>query len=603
MSDSAASLPPHRPQPAAAGGPNRYSARITAPKSQGASQAMLLGTGLTLDDLKKPQVGVGSVWYEGNTCNMHLLDLAAEVKTGLTAAGLVGMRFNTIGVSDGISMGTEGMSYSLQSRDLIADSIETIVAAQWYDGLVTLPGCDKNMPGAVIAMCRLDRPSIMVYGGTIQPGCRPGRTPAAPGGMKNENLVPDAQQNDGAEEEGDKLDIVSAFQSYGQAIAGSITEAERQEIVANSCPGAGACGGMYTANTMACAIEALGLSLPYSSSIPATDPGKVQECRAVGEVLKDCLEADRKPSDLLDKTSFENAVALVTALGGSTNAVLHLLAMAHAANVEFTLDDIAAVSDRTPYLADLKPSGKYVMSDLHAVGGTPAVMKRLIAAGLMDGSRPTVTGKTLAENVADLPDLIEGQQIIRPVDNPIKPTGHLRVLKGNLAPGGAVAKITGKEGLRFSGPARCFNSEEDMLAGLEAGKIQKGDVVVIRHEGPVGGPGMPEMLTPTSAIVGAGLGNDVAMVTDGRFSGGSHGFIVGHVTPEAHVGGPIGLIRDGETVTVDAESNSLTVDLSDEELAQRKADFPLPPPRATRGTLGKYVKLVSDASHGCVTDG
>ncbi|QDT15758.1 dihydroxy-acid dehydratase [Alienimonas californiensis] len=603
MSNSAPSFPPHRPEPAPAGGPNRYSARITAPASQGASQAMLLGTGLSLNDLKKPQVGVGSVWYEGNTCNMHLLDLAAEVKTGLTAAGLVGMRFNTVGVSDGISMGTEGMSYSLQSRDLIADSIETIVAAQWYDGLVTLPGCDKNMPGAVIAMCRLDRPSIMVYGGTIQPGCRPGRTPAAPGGMKNENLVPDAQQNDGATEEGDKLDIVSAFQSYGQAIAGSITEAERQEIVANSCPGAGACGGMYTANTMACAIEALGLSLPYSSSIPATDPGKVQECRAVGEVLKDCLEADRKPSDLLDKTSFENAVALVTALGGSTNAVLHLLAMAHAANVEFTLDDIAAVSERTPYLADLKPSGKYVMSDLHAVGGTPAVIKMLIAAGLMDGSRPTVTGRTLAENVADLPDLIEGQQIIHPVDDPIKPTGHLRILKGNLAPGGAVAKITGKEGLKFSGPARCFNSEEDMLAGLEAGKIQKGDVVVIRHEGPVGGPGMPEMLTPTSAIVGAGLGNDVAMVTDGRFSGGSHGFIVGHVTPEAHVGGPIGLIRDGETVTVDAETNSLSVDLSDEELETRRADFPLPPPRATRGTLGKYVKLVSDASTGCVTDG
>ena len=613
------SLPPHRPEPApesaGGGGPNRYSARITAPKSQGASQAMLLGTGLTPDDLKKPQVGVGSVWYEGNTCNMHLLDLAAEVKTGLTAAGLVGMRFNTIGVSDGISMGTEGMSYSLQSRDLIADSIETIVAAQWYDGLVTLPGCDKNMPGAVIAMCRLDRPSVMVYGGTIQPGCRPGRTPANAGG-----LVPDAQQEDDDDfgfgldapddstgeppvDTGDKLDIVSAFQSYGQALAGSITEEERAEIVAHSCPGAGACGGMYTANTMACAIEALGLSLPYSSSIPATDPAKIQECRAVGAVLKDCLEADRKPSDLLDKTSFENAVALVTALGGSTNAVLHLLAMAHAADVPFTLEDIAAVSERTPYLADLKPSGTFVMSDLHAVGGTPAVMKRLIAAGLMDGSRPTVTGKTLQENVADLPDLTAGQRVIREVDDPIKPTGHLRVLKGNLAPGGAVAKITGKEGLRFTGPARCFDSEEEMLAGLEAGTIQKGDVVVIRHEGPVGGPGMPEMLTPTSAIVGAGLGGDVAMVTDGRFSGGSHGFIVGHVTPEAHLGGPLGLIRDGETVTVDAETNSLTVDLPDDELATRKANAPRHPPRATRGTLGKYVKLVSDASSGCVTDG
>ena len=396
-------MPPNSPPttraPPPAGGPNRYSARITAPKSQGASQAMLLGTGLTPDDLAKPQVGVASCWYEGNTCNMHLNDLAAEVKTGLTAAGLVGMRFNTIGVSDGISMGTEGMSYSLQSRDLIADSIETVVAAQWYDGVVTLPGCDKNMPGAVIAMCRLDRPAVMVYGGTIQPGCRPGRAPAAAGG-----LVPDSQQTpddfgagvDGLDEEvdpGDKLDIVSAFQSYGEHLAGSISEAQRAEIVAHACPGAGACGGMYTANTMACAIEALGLSLPYSSSTPATDPAKVRECRAVGAVIKDCLDADRKPSDLLDKTSFENAVALVTALGGSTNAVLHLLAMAHSAGVKFTLDDIAAVSERTPYLADLKPSGRFVMSDLHAVGGTPAVIKLLIAAGLMDGSRPTVTGK------------------------------------------------------------------------------------------------------------------------------------------------------------------------------------------------------------------
>ena len=605
-------FPPHRPEPApehaGGGGPNRYSARITAPRSQGASQAMLLGAGLTPDDLTKPQVGVASCWYEGNTCNMHLNDLAAEVKTGLTAAGLVGLRFNTIGVSDGISMGTEGMSYSLQSRDLIADSIETVVAAQWYDGVVTLPGCDKNMPGAVIAMCRLDRPSVMVYGGTIQPGCRPGRTPAATGG-----LVPDSQQTpddfgagvtglDEGVDLGDKLDIVSAFQSYGEHLAGTITDEQRAEIVAHACPGAGACGGMYTANTMACAIEALGLSLPYSSSTPATDPAKIQECRAVGAVMGDCLDADRKPSDLLDRASFENAVALVTALGGSTNAVLHLLAMAHAADVPFTLDDIAAVSERTPYLADLKPSGKYVMSDLHAVGGTPAVMKLLISAGLMDGSRPTVTGRTLAENVADLPGLTDGQTVIRPADDPLKATGHLRVLRGNLAPGGAVAKITGKEGLTFSGPARCFDSEEEMLAGLEAGQIVAGDVVVIRHEGPVGGPGMPEMLTPTSAIVGAGLGGSVAMVTDGRFSGGSHGFIVGHVTPEAHVGGPIGLIRDGETVTVDAEANTLAVDLTDEELAKRAAAAPAHPPRATRGTLGKYVRLVSDASTGCVTD-
>ena len=582
-------LAPHRPEPAPAGGPNRYSARITAPKSQGASQAMLLGTGLTPDDLAKPQVGVASCWYEGNTCNMHLNDLAAEVKTGLAAAGLVGMRFNTIGVSDGISMGTEGMSYSLQSRDLIADSIETVVAAQWYDGVVTLPGCDKNMPGAVIAMCRLDRPSLMVYGGTILPGCRPAPAPA-----------PDATQEPG---EAEKLDIVSAFQSYGQHLAGSITEEQRAEIVAHACPGAGACGGMYTANTMACAIEALGLSLPYSSSTPATDPAKLRECRAAGGAMRDCLDADRKPSDLLDRAGFENAVALVTALGGSTNAVLHLLAMAHAAGVEFTLDDVAAVSERTPVLADLKPSGRFVMSDLHAVGGTPAVMKRLIAAGLMDGSRPTVTGRTLQQNVADLPDLADGQEVIRPIDNPIKATGHLRVLRGNLAPGGAVAKITGKEGLRFSGPARCFDSEEEMLAGLEAGKIVKGDVVVIRHEGPVGGPGMPEMLTPTSAIMGAGLGGDVAMLTDGRFSGGSHGFIVGHVTPEAHLGGPIGLIRDGETVTIDAEANTLAVDLPDGELDRRAAAATPHPPRATRGTLGKYVRLVSDASTGCVTDG
>ena len=609
MPTNPARLAPHKPAPDPAGGPNRYSARITAPASQGASQAMLLGTGLTPGDLAKPQVGVASCWYEGNTCNMHLNDLAQEVKTGLTAAGLVGLRFNTIGVSDGISMGTEGMSYSLQSRDLIADSIETVVAAQWYDGVVTLPGCDKNMPGAVIAMCRLDRPSVMVYGGTIQPGCRPGRTPAAAGG-----LVPDSQQTPDdfgagvidADEEantGDKLDIVSAFQSYGEHLAGAITDAQRREILAHACPGAGACGGMYTANTMACAIEALGLSLPYSSSTPATDPLKVQECRAVGAVMKDCLHADRKPSDLLDKVSFENAVALVTALGGSTNAVLHLLAMAHAAGVEFTLEDIARVSEATPYLADLKPSGRFVMSDLHAVGGPPAVIKLLIEAGLMDGSRPTVTGKTLAENVADLPPLTPGQNVIRPVAEPIKPTGHLRVLRGNLAPGGAVAKITGKEGLRFAGPARCFDSEEEMLAGLEAGKIARGDVVVIRHEGPVGGPGMPEMLTPTSAIVGAGLGEHVAMITDGRFSGGSHGFIVGHVTPEAHVGGPIGLIRDGETVTVDAEANTLAVDLPEGELDRRAAAADPHPPRATRGTLGKYVRLVSDASHGCVTDG
>ncbi len=553
---------------------NRYSAHITQPKSQGASQAMLYATGMTSDDMNKAQVGIASMWYEGNSCNMHLLDLAAEVKKGVQDAGLVGMRFNTIGVSDGISMGTDGMSYSLQSRDLIADSIETIMAAQWYDGLIALPGCDKNMPGCLIAMGRLNRPAIMIYGGTIKPGSY----------------------------KGEKLDIVSAFQCYGQFIAGQISDEERAEIVKRSCPGAGACGGMYTANTMATAIEALGMSLPYSASIPAVDDDKKAECHAAGAAMLELLKADIKPRDIMTRAAFENAMVTVMALGGSTNAVLHLIAMARSVDVSLTIDDFQRVSDRIPYLADLKPSGKFVQEDLHSIGGTPAVMKYLLEKGLMDGSCLTVTGKTLAENVADLPGLKAGQTIVATVEEPIKSSGHLRILKGSLAPGGAVAKITGKEGLKFSGPARCYDSEELMLAALERNEIQKGDVVVIRYEGPKGGPGMPEMLTPTSAIMGAGLGSDVAMITDGRFSGGSHGFIVGHVTPEAQEGGPIGLLRDGDVVTIDAESNSLNVDVGSAELEQRREAWNAPPLKATRGTLYKYIKAVKTASEGCVTD-
>ncbi len=553
---------------------NQYSSKITQPKSQGASQAMLYATGMTSEDMNKPQVGIASVWYEGNSCNMHLLDLAAEVKKGVSEAGLVGMRFNTIGVSDGISMGTDGMSYSLQSRDLIADSIETIMAAQWYDAMIALPGCDKNMPGCLIAMGRLNRPSIMVYGGTI----RAGR-------YHNE-----------------KLDIVSAFQCYGQFIAGQISEEERQEIVKRSCPGAGACGGMYTANTMSTAIEAMGMSLPYSASIPAEDPDKKDECHRAGEAILKLLEADIKPRDIMTRAAFENAMVTVMALGGSTNAVLHLIAMARAVDVDLTIDDFQSVSDRIPYLADLKPSGSFVQEDLHSIGGTPAVMKYLLEQGLMDGSCLTVTGNTLAENLESVPGLKEGQTIVRPIDKPIKASGHIRILRGSLAPEGAVAKITGKEGLQFSGPARVFDSEELMLAALEQQQIQKGDVVVIRYEGPQGGPGMPEMLTPTSAIIGAGLGSDVAMLTDGRFSGGSHGFIVGHITPESQVGGPLALVQDGDIITIDAEANQLDIDLSDDELASRKRAWTAPPLKATRGTLYKYIKNVKSASEGCVTD-
>ena len=553
---------------------NKYSSRVTQPKSQGASQAMLYATGLVEEDMHKPQVGIASVWFEGNPCNMHILDLAAKVKEGVTAAGLVGMRFNTIGVSDGISMGTEGMSFSLQSRDLIADSIETMMCGQWYDANISLPGCDKNMPGCLIAMGRLNRPSLLIYGGTIKPGRHDGR----------------------------KLDIVSAFQSYGEFLSGNITEQERSEIVRHACPGAGACGGMYTANTMASAIEVMGMTLPYGASTPAEDPAKLDECYRAGFAIKNLLELDLKPRDIITREALENAMVLVTVLGGSTNAVLHLLAIARAVDVPLCIDDFQRVSDRVPLLADLKPSGKYVMEELHDAGGTPAVIKMLLDAGLLNGNCITVTGKTLAENVAGLPGLKPGQQIVQPLSSPIKATGHIQILRGNLAPEGSVAKITGKEGLVFTGPAKVYDSEEEMLHALERKEIEKGDVIVIRFEGPKGGPGMPEMLTPTSAIVGAGLAKDVALLTDGRFSGGSHGLIVGHVTPEAQEGGPIALVRNGDRITIDAGRNLLTVDLLDAELKARRERWTMPPYKATRGTLAKYIRLVKNASLGCVTD-
>lgn len=554
---------------------NKYSSKITQPRSQGASQAMLYATGMSRDDMNKAQVGISSVWYEGNPCNMHLNKLAENVKEGVQAAGLQPMRFNTIGVSDGISMGTDGMSYSLQSRDIIADSIETVMSAQWYDANISIPGCDKNMPGCLMAMGRLNRPALMIYGGTIRAGCLP--------------LHP-------------KLDIVSAFQCYGEYITGKITDEERQSIVEKSCPGAGACGGMYTANTMASAIEAMGMSLPYSSSIPAEDPAKLGECIAAGKAIKNLLELDLKPRDIMTRAAFENAMVFIMATGGSTNAVLHLIAMARAVEVPLTIDDFQTVSDRIPYLADLKPSGKYVMEDLHHVGGTPAVMKFLLAHGLIDGTCRTVTGKTVAENLKDLPGLAEGQRIIMPLDKPLKESGHIRIMRGNFCPDGAVAKITGKEGLKFTGPARVFDSEELMVQGLEDGAIKKGDVIIIRFEGPKGGPGMPEMLKPTSAIMGVGLGADVAFITDGRFSGGSHGFIVGHVTPEAQEGGPIALVKDGDQITIDAETNRIDVALSADELSRRRAAWKAPELKAKRGTLYKYIKNVKSASEGCVTD-
>ncbi len=554
---------------------NRISSRITQPKSQGASQAQLYGTGMTEADMHKAQVGISSVWFEGNTCNMHLLELSEEVKQGVQEAGLVGFRFNTIGVSDAISMGTEGMSYSLQSRDLIADSIETLMAAQWYDANISLPGCDKNMPGCLMAMGRLDRPAFMIYGGTIQPGC-------------------------GAR--GEVLDIISAFQSYGEYVAGRIDEGERVEILRRACPGAGACGGMYTANTMACAIEALGMSLPGSSSTPAMHPEKRAECRRAGAAIRRLLELDLRPSAIMTREAFENAMVVVTVLGGSTNAVLHLIAMARAVGVRLVLDDFQEVSDRIPFLADLKPSGRHVMEDLFEAGGTPALLRFLLRQGVLHGDCMTVTGATLAENLRAAPELAPGQQVIRPWNDPIKPTGHIQILRGSLAPDGAVAKITGKEGLSFRGPAQVFDCEEDMLAALERSEIRSGSVIVIRYEGPKGGPGMPEMLTPTSAIMGAGLGDKVALLTDGRFSGGSHGFIIGHVTPEAQEGGPIALVRDGDPISIDVKKHVLDLEVPAAEFARRRAAWTPPVLKATRGTLAKYVRSVKSASEGCVTD-
>ncbi len=554
---------------------NTVSRRITQEKSQGASQAMLHATGLTADDLDKAQVGISAMWYEGNPCNMHLGDLAEHVKQGVRDAGLVGYRFHTIGVSDGISMGTDGMSYSLLSRDLIADSIETVMGAQWYDANVSLPGCDKNMPGCLIAMGRLNRPALMVYGGTIKPGVN---------------------------RRGEPIDVVSAFESYGQAIAGTITEDERLDVIQGACPGAGACGGMYTANTMASAIEAMGMSLPYSSSAPAESDEKRDECRRAGEAIRLLLERDLKPRDIMTRAAFENAMVVATAMGGSTNLVLHLLAMARSVDVPLSIDDFQAVSDRTPLLCDFKPSGAYVMADLHGVGGTPAMIKMLLEHGMLDGDCMTVTGKTLAENVADLPGLAEGQRIVQPLSAPIKDSGHIRILRGSLAPGGAVAKITGKEGLAFDGPAQCFDCEEEMVAAAERGEIHEGSVIVIRYEGPRGGPGMPEMLSPTSVLQGAGLGGSVALITDGRFSGGSHGFIIGHVVPEAQEGGPIALVRDGDRIAIDAKRNTIEIDLSADELERRRSAWTAPPPKARKGVLARYMRTVRNASEGCVTD-
>ena len=554
---------------------NKFSSRLTESQSQVGSKAMLYATGLSEDDMKKAQVGIASTGWDGNPCNMHLNGLADIVKKGVWANEMVGFVFHSIGVSDGISMGTQGMKFSLPSRDIIADSIETVMNAQWYDANISVVGCDKNMPGAVMAMARVNRPSIMVYGGTIRPG----------------NL------------NGEKLDIVSAFESYGKFLSEEIDEEQMNSVLKHACPGAGACGGMYTANTMASAIETLGMSLPFSSSIPATHDQKIKECEKAGAAIRTLLEKDIKPKDIITKDSMENAVAMIIALGGSTNAVMHMLAIAHAAGVDFTIDDFQAVSDRTPFLADLKPSGKYVMEDLYNVGGVPAVQKLLLREGYLKGNCLTVTGKTLAENVEKLPDLLEEQNVIHPVSNPVKKTGHLQILYGNLSPEGSVAKITGKEGTRFSGPAVVFESEEDALEGIRGGEVKKGNVVVIRYEGPKGGPGMREMLSITAAIMGAGLGNDVALITDGRFSGGTHGFVIGHVTPEAQLGGAIGLLKNGDTITIDAEDRILNVDLSDDELENRRKTWKAPELKYRSGALYKYSKLVSTASEGCVTDG
>jgi dihydroxy-acid dehydratase len=553
---------------------NKYSKTITQNDTQPGAQAMLYAIGLTEEDLKKPFIGVASTGYEGNPCNMHLNDLAQDAKEGIQEGGSIGLIFNTIGVSDGISMGTSGMRYSLPSRDIIADSMETVVQAMNYDGLVTVVGCDKNMPGALMAMIRLNRPSVLVYGGTIASGC-----------FKDK-----------------KLDIVSAFEAWGQKVAGKVNEEDYKGVIQNACPGAGACGGMYTANTMASGIEALGMAMPYNSSNPATGDMKKKDSFESGKAIQNLLEKDIKPSDIITKKSFENAIRLVTVLGGSTNAVLHFLAIAKAANVDFTLEDFQRISDTTPFLADLKPSGRYLMEDVHRVGGTPAVMKFMLENGMLHGDCMTITGKTVAENLANVPSLTEGQQIVKPLDSPIKETGHLRILYGNLAKDGAVAKITGKEGLHFTGPARVFESEFDANEGIGAGRVAKGDVVVIRYEGPKGGPGMPEMLKPTAAIMGSGLGKEVALITDGRFSGGTHGFVVGHVSPEAQEGGNIALLEDGDMITIDAEKNIISVDLSEEVLEQRRANWKQPDLKVKKGSLYKYAKTVSSASQGCVTD-
>ena len=559
---------------------NKYSSMLTQTISQVGSQAMLYGVGLSDEDMKKPQVGIASMGWEGNTCNMHLNALARRVKQGVQEAGQVGLIFHTIGVSDGISMGTAGMKLSLLSRDIIADSIEAVMRAQWYDANISLPGCDKNMPGVLIAMARLNRPSLMVYGGTIRPGhlAQPGN-----GSMQ-------------------KLDIISAFEAYGHYLAADIDEEQMREVLRNACPGEGACGGMYTANTMASAIESLGMSLPYSSSYPASSEDKQQECLEAGAAIRNLLELDLKPLDILTRQAFENSITVTIALGGSTNAVLHLIAIAKATNVQLTIDDFQEISDRTPLLADLKPSGQFVMEDLYEVGGVPAVQKMLLREGFLHGDCMTVTGKTLAENLADVPDLSEGQKVIMPVENPIKETGHLQILYGNLAETGAVAKITGKEGLRFSGPAVCYDSEEDCLAGIESDEVLPGNVVVIRYEGPKGGPGMREMLSITAAIMGKGLGKDVALITDGRFSGGSHGFVVGHITPEAQDGGLLALAKSGDTITIDAETNKLTLEVTVEEIERRRVFWSAPDYKAKSGVLWKYIKTVSSASEGCVTD-
>lgn len=553
---------------------NKYSQRLTQDPTQPASQAMLYGVGLTEEDMNKAQIGVVSTGYEGNTCNMHLNDLAKEVKASVQQNDLVALIFNTIGVSDGISNGTEGMRYSLVSRDIIADSIEAVAGAHYYDGLVTVVGCDKNMPGALMAQGRLNRPSILLYGGTIAPGCYKGK----------------------------KLNIVSAFEALGEHFSGNLSDEDYKGVIKNACPAAGACGGMYTANTMASAIEALGMSLPYSSSNPAVSEGKNNECANVGKAIRVLLEKDLKPRDIMTKPAFENAITLIMALGGSTNAVMHLIAIAKSVDVEVALADFQRISDKTPLLADLKPSGQYLMEDLHEAGGTPAVMKYLLEEGMIDGTCLTVTGKTVAENLSEVPALSGEQKVILSINNPLKSSGHIQILYGNLATEGAVAKITGKEGEKFKGTAVVFDNEFLAIEGIQSGKVVKGNVVVIRYEGPRGGPGMPEMLKPTSAIMGAGLGNDVALITDGRFSGGSHGFVVGHVSPEAQDGGTIALVEDGDVISLDAVNNTIDLEISSDEMNQRKANWTAPALKATSGVLYKYAKQVASASLGCVTD-